>query len=57
MITDRFTVFVGKEARDSGLLTRLKHLARKRRRSVSFMAVEAIEEYLKRHGEDKKEAD
>lgn len=57
MITDRFTVFIGKEARDTDLPERLKRIAKKRRRSMSFIVVEAIEEYLERHSEETAEVD
>lgn len=57
MITDRFTVFVGKEVRDTDLLERLKRLAKGRKRSLSFVVVEAMQEYLERHSEDKEKVD
>jgi len=54
---ERFTIAITKEVRDTDLMKRLKRLAKGRKRSMSFVVVEAIQEYLARHGEDKAEVD
>ncbi len=51
-IPGRFTVYLP----DETLLKRLEEIAKRRRRSVSFVAVEAIEEYLDRHEEETPES-
>ncbi len=50
--TDRFTVHIPKDIREQRLLERLQEIAKSQRRSVSFMVVEAIREYLDRHDEE-----
>lgn len=53
----RFTIFIPQEIRDTDLMERVKRLAKKRRRSLSFLVLEAIEEYLKHHSEDTENVD
>jgi len=43
----QLTIYVPKELRGEKILERLKHLAQKQRRSMNFLAVEALLKYLK----------
>lgn len=54
---ERFTIAITKEVRDTDLMKRLKRLAKGRKRSMSFVVVEALQEYLKRHSEDTESVD
>ncbi len=43
----QLTIYVPKELRGEKILERLKQLAQKQRRSMNFLAVEALLKYLK----------
>lgn len=53
----RFTIFIPQEIRDTDLMERVKRLAKKRRRSLSFLVLEAIEEYLEHHDAETAQVD
>jgi predicted transcriptional regulator len=52
MNTSNFTIYVPKAKQEDNMMERMKALAVQQRRSLSFVCIEAIEQYLQR--EEKK---
>jgi hypothetical protein len=46
---DKLSVYIAKPKRGQGLLVRLRKIGVKQDRSVNYLVVEAIREYVERH--------
>ena len=52
MRKDQITVYIPQEARDNDLVERLENIADEKDRSVNYLTIKAIEDFISKHEDE-----